>query len=351
MLVPVIHILPLTKIEKERVLPLPGRVVVRQGQKVAPRDVVAEAQLKPRHLLLNIAKSLGVSLEQADDLIQRMTGDIVQEGDLIAGPVGITRRVVRAPVNGEIMLAGEGQVLLRVEQPPFALTAGINGVVSQLIPERGVVIETTGALIQGVWGNGRSDFGLIQVKIENPNDTLKSDQIEVSLRGTIVLGGYCDDPAILQKAAEVPIRGLILTSMASDLIPVAEKMDFPILVLDGFGRVALNDISFKLLTGNQNRDISLNAEKMDRYTGARPEIIIPLPSSHQPEAPADVEELAVGRSVRITRAPYHAQIGTIEMLYNDLVEFPSGIRTQAAQIRLSDNDIVNVPIANLEIIA
>ena len=103
MQVPVVNILPLTTIERERVLPIPGRVVARQGQKVAPRDVIAETDLSPEHLILNIAQGLGVSIDQADDAIQRVTGDDVKEGDIIAGPIGITRRVVRAPIDGRIM--------------------------------------------------------------------------------------------------------------------------------------------------------------------------------------------------------------------------------------------------------
>ena len=38
MLASIVHILPLTTVHRERVLPVPGRVLVRQGQTVQPRD-------------------------------------------------------------------------------------------------------------------------------------------------------------------------------------------------------------------------------------------------------------------------------------------------------------------------
>ncbi len=37
------------------------------------------------------------------------------EGDVIAGPVGIGRRVVRTPKSGTVVVAGGGQVLLELE--------------------------------------------------------------------------------------------------------------------------------------------------------------------------------------------------------------------------------------------
>jgi hypothetical protein len=351
MLAPIVHILPLTVIRKQRVLPIPGKVVVRQGQKVAPKDVIAQANLTPEHVLLNIARGLSVSIEQADDLIQCTVEDFITKGDLIAGPIGITRRVVRAPVNGQVKLAGEGQVLIQVEKPPYDLYAGISGTITQLIPDTGAVIETTGSLVQGVWGNGRADFGLMYSKLATPSDELTIDQIDVSLRGTIILGGYCEDPAVLQKAGEVPIRGLVLTSMSAFLISTANKMAYPILVLEGFGKLPLNPTSYNLLTTHKNREISVNAERFDTYSGQRPEVIIPLPTSREPGTPVAVEEFAEGQNVRITRAPFQGKTGTIEMLYNGPTEFPSGIRTTGAQINLSVGESVKVPLANLEIIA
>lgn len=350
MLAPITHILPLTVISKERVLPIPGRITVRQGQKVAPRDVIAEADLAPEHVLLNIARSLGVSIDQADDLIQCIAGDGVNEGDLIAGPVGMTRRVVRSPVNGDIMSARRGQVLIQVEKPPFELRAGISGTVTKLIPELGAVIQTNGSLIHGFWGNGRSDFGLMQSKLETPDDMLTPENIDVSLRGTIVLGGYCRDISVLQKASEVPIRGLILSSMASALIPTAWKMNYPIIVLEGFGKLPLNTLSYNLLTTHQSREVSVNAEPFDAYTGQRPEVIIPLPTSREPTKPIVVEDFSEGQRVRIVRAPFQAKLGTIELLYNGPTEFSSGIRVPGAQVSLEDGESVKVPLANLEVV-
>ena len=112
---PITHIMPVAAIQRERVMPATGRIIARRGQQVRPSDVVAEAVLRPEHLLLDIGLGLGLPPKEADHYIQRRAGDEVGEGDVIAGPVGIGRRVVRAPKSGTVVVAGGGQVLLELE--------------------------------------------------------------------------------------------------------------------------------------------------------------------------------------------------------------------------------------------
>lgn len=350
MLAPNVHILPLTLIQRERTLPIPGKILVRKGQKVAARDVIAEADVAPEHILLNIAHGLGVSNQEADSLIHCKENDILKKGDLIAGPVGLTRKVVRASADGKVMFVGEGQVLLQLEKEPYQLRAGLVGLVEGLIPDFGAVVETTGAIIQGVWGNGKADFGLMQFKLDMLDDELKTSQIDVSLRGTIVVGGYCKDPAVFQNAASAPVKGLILTSMPANLINIAQKMNFPIILLEGFGRLALNKISYNLLKKYHNREVSLNANKFNRDLGRRPEVIIPLTHEKEPVAPAIVGEFSVGQQVRLVRKPYHGRIGTIQYIYNGLVKFQNGVRAPGAQVSFVDGEDLKVPLVNLEIV-
>src|SRR4030067_1795070 len=109
---PITHILPVAAIRRERLMSAGGRIIARRGQQERPSDVVAEALLRPEHLLLEIGRGLGWAPKEADHYIQRRAGDEVGEGDVIAGPVGIGRRVVRTPKSGTVVVAGGGQVLL-----------------------------------------------------------------------------------------------------------------------------------------------------------------------------------------------------------------------------------------------
>ncbi len=344
------HYLPLTTIRRIRMLPVPGRVVVRKGQKVGAADVIAEARLSREHILLDITRGLGVSAAQADAYIQRHEGDEVDEGDVIAGPVGVARRVVRAPKNGQVVVAGSGQVLLELNSPPFELRAGIPGVVTDLVDDRGAEIETTGALIQGVWGNGRIDFGLLGVLARSPQDKMTMDRLDVSQRGTILLGGYCGDAKILSNAAEIPIRGLILASMDSSLVPLASKMRYPILIIEGFGNIPMNSAAYKLLSTSDRREIAVNAESWDQLSGARPECVIPLPASGQPPAPVEASSFAVGQKVRVVGVLHKAPIGVIASLRSGMSVLENGVRAPAADVRLENGENITYPLANLEVL-
>lgn len=347
---PVTHILPLTTIRRERLLPVSGRVVVRAGQKVEAVDVVAEGSLEGGHVLLDVRRGLGIPAEQADEIIERKIGEEISQGDVIAGPVGLIPRVIRAPKDGRIVAIGGGQVLLETQGSLLELRAGIPGTVVDLVPDRGAVIEGTGALIQAVWGNGHMDIGILTVLLEQPNDELTVDRVDVSLRGAVVLGGYCGQADVLQTAAELPLRGLILASMAGALVPLAARLPIPIVVLEGFGRIPMNPQAYKILTTNDKREVTVNAEPMDAMGGTRPEVIIPLPATSKPPLPGDVDIFAPGQTVRILRAPYAGMTGKIIFLKSGLASFPGG-NFPAAMVELEGGEQTAIPLANMEIIA
>lgn len=225
----------LTSIKRERVLSVPGNVLVRRMQKVSPTDVIVVAPMAPEYLLLDIARGLNVSPEKADELLQRGAGEDLAKGDIIAGPVGMFQRVIRAPEGGSIKIAGEGKVLFEIASAPYELQAGMEGTVTNIIPERGAIIESRGALIQGVWGNGKITYGVIQQVSNDLLQELIPEQLNISFRGTIITAGFVRNPEALEVAGNIPIKGMILGSMSSSLIPAAKKADYPIMLVDGFG--------------------------------------------------------------------------------------------------------------------
>lgn len=350
MLASVLHVLPMTRIRRHRLLPVTGRVLVRKGQTLAPLDVVAEAVLEPRHRLLDVARGLGLRIAEADQYVEREAGESVTEGDVLAGPVGWGKRVVRAPCTGRIILTGRGKILIEEEVEPYQLFAGLPGEVVSLIPGRGAVIESTGALAQGVWGNGKINSGQLRVLIKKVEDILTVDQLDIDLRETVVFAGFCGDEQVLRAAAELPLRGLILSSMASSLIPLAEELSIPIVILEGFGLLPVNSSAFNLLITSDRREITLNAEKIDKYALQRPEVFISLPVNQTVHEPRDATLFSPGQKVRVVRAPYQSQIGTLITLKPGLEVLPNGIKATSAEIELENSIRVKLPLANLEVL-
>jgi hypothetical protein len=350
MISPVTHILPLTTIRRERRLPANGRVIVHSGQKVLASDVVAECQIQNPHLLFDTAYGLGVTAEEADRLVQRKVGERVIKGDVLAGPVGVLNRVVRTPENGVVKVIGEGQVLIEAEGPVTELRAGIPGTVTEVITDRGAVIEATGALIQGVWGNGKTDNSLLVVLAHTPDEELSSKQLDVSMRGSVVLSGILVKEEALQTAIGLPLRGLILASMPARLIPMAQQAPFPIILLEGFGQMPLNPVAYSILTTNEKRDVTVCAASWDHQEGIRPEVIIPLPTKGQIPTPPEADSFAPGQTVHVRRGQYSGQTGNLVNLRTGLAQYPSGLRAPAAAVRLASGEQTIIPLINLDVI-
>jgi hypothetical protein len=349
-LAPVHHILPLATIIRERRLPIKGNVHVHVGQKVNPADIVADGAWSREHIFLDVARILGISVAAADRLIRLKVGDDVPAGFVVARGGGLLPRTVKVPGTGHVVSASAGQVLIEGGESRLELRAGLSGIVREVIQDRGAVIETTGALVQGIWGNGRIDNGVMINLAEKPDSLLPPSRLDMSMRGSILMGGQVRDPDTLRNAAEVAVRGLIIGSIFPSLIPLAFEMRFPIVVTDGFGSMPMNSAAYRLLSTNNKRETTLNAEAFDRYSGGRPEVIISLPTDKHPIEPHDVEAFAPGQTVRVRRQPAAGLIGTVMSLPGGLSSFPSGLKAAGAEVRLENGQQLLVPLVNLEVV-
>jgi len=347
---PVAHVIPLTSIRRERILPIPGTITVHLNERVQPHDVVAEAEIAPQHKFIDVAQVLGLPAREVSRYLVRDRGDRVLKGELIAGPAGFTRKTIKAPSDGRIAAVTNGKVLFEFHRDLFTLTAGFPGEVVATDGMMSVTVETTGALIQGVWGNNRQDYGVMRIVGSGPRDRLLTDQLDMRLRGAVLVAGICDDPAPLQHAKEISVKGIVLGGMAADLVPIAKSMPYPIVVMDGFGSIALNQAAFELLTTNRGRDAALDGRPLKPYDSHRPEVIIHLPAVNPMDIPEDLIPLAPGIRVKVTRAPNAGEVGIIEQVLDSVVSYPNGILARSARVNLEFTGSTTVPLANLEIL-
>lgn len=348
MIAPVTHILPLARIRRARMLPGKGTVLAMAGQRINATEVIAEMEIPGQHVLIDIRRALGMKrYDETLKLIDRKVGDRLEKGDIIAQTEGLVQRVVPAPFSGTIIAIQKGQVLLEQPGGNMELKAGLTGIVVDVLPEHGVVIEASGALIQGVWGNHRTNIGMLLCQAETADQELTRSNLDMSMRGAIVVSGYLGNSDALAAANELQLRGLILGSMASSLMPAALRVNFPILLIDGFGRIPMNSRAFKLLSNNEKRDVNLNTN-WDATLGDRPELFIPLPADGNPVL--DTTEFQPGKTVRIHSDPYCGQIGVISMLRPGQALLSNGVRAPAADVRFENGQVVLLPLANMDVL-
>jgi hypothetical protein len=351
MYAPVTHILPLATIIRARKLPADGRIIARVGQKVSATDIVADVVVGRKYRIVDIAQMLKVSPKKVGAFLKVKKGQTVAKGEILAESTGFFAQEAVSPAEGKVVASGGGKIVLETGGSLFELVAGLPGVVSEVTGERGVVIRATGAIIQGLWGNGRLETGVMVSLFDKPDSALDPALLQdVDMRGLVVVAGHVDNPAVFKNAAELPLRGLILASITPALLPMAAQSPFPVILTDGFGRRAMNSTAFKLLTTNVKRTITINAEFYDRQNSTRPEIFIPLPVTQEPPEPREIDTFAPGQNVRVCYLLHPAQTGVIVTLRPGWSALPNGLKAPAAEVRLESGEQVLVPLTNLEVL-
>ena len=70
MIASVTHILALTSIVRKRMLPTNGRIIAHANQKVTPTDVVAEAIVGRKHVIVDFAQELNLLPKKASTFLK-----------------------------------------------------------------------------------------------------------------------------------------------------------------------------------------------------------------------------------------------------------------------------------------
>lgn len=337
-------------IERKRILPGPGQVSATVGQKVDYLDVIASGLTNQKHTIIDIARKLRVSPRRADTFMKVNKSDNVLKNDVLAETPGFFGQEVKSPVTGRVVAVGGGKIVLEAGGTPIELLAGIQGQVTEVIADRGVVIRANGTIIQGLWGNGKFETGVMMSIIDGPDEVCDPGRLDFSLRSSIILGSYVDSIELFNVAAELTIRGLVLGSMESDLIPAALKMPYPILVLDGFGRRPINLQAYDLLNNNLRRIMTINASFNNPDLGERPDIFIPADIKVDSQIPDDMKILTAGQTVRMVSLLNPSKLGQIVQINPFTTILPNGIRCKTAEIQLDNGEHVSVPLTNLEVL-
>jgi len=179
---------------------------------------------------------------------------------------------------------------------------------------------------------------------------LTVDQIDMSLRGSVLVAGECEHRQALELAAQVPIRGLVLGSLATRLLPLAKKLPYPIVLTEGFGNTAMNGEAFELLNNHKGEQATLNAQMPEPYGDERPEVIIPSNDASKPPQATPIQSFRIGETVRILTGADRGKVGQITALLPSSTYYESGLHAPGASIDLGRQGLVEYPLVNLELL-
>jgi hypothetical protein len=369
-------------IRRARRLPLKGEVVVEAGAAVEPQTVVARTLVPGVMRTVRAAEILGLEPEELAPALRIREGDEVATGQLVGETrsfFGLFRAECRAPTGGRVELISPttGNVGIRVPPTAVEVQAYIRGTVADVQPGEGVVVETRGALVQGIFGVGGERQGVLRMVVSDPGEPLEEGMILPEHAGQILVGGSHVTGAALRRASEVGAAGVIVGAIVDrDLIDFLgydigvaitgdEAINLTLVLTEGFGAIRMAARTFKLLQSLEGRQASINGATQIRAGVIRPEVIVPAEAlgvrrralgaeSGSPDAQRptpDASTLDVGTPIRIIREPYFGRLATVSALPPEPQPVPSGAVVRVLEAELEGGERVVVPRANVEIIA
>jgi hypothetical protein len=368
---PGLRVSELTILRKERTLPLKGEVVVKEGDTVRADQVVARTELPGNVHSVNVANILSVLPDEVPSKMLKKEGEPVQVDEILArssSVFGLFKSVVKSPIAGKVESISHvtGQVLLREPSIPVEVDAYVDGKVVEVRPAEGVVVETHGALIQGIFGIGGETFGTIEMAVSSPEEILDAGAISPQHAGKILIGGAMVTAAALAKAVSSGVKGIVsggiddatIKAFLGYEIGVAitgnEEKGLTLVITEGFGRIRMAEATFALFKSLVGRKASINGATQIRAGVIRPEVVVPQLDRHATGGPVSevvAGGLEVGTKVRVIREPHFGRLGRVIDLPAPLEKLTSETMVRVLRVELEGDRKQHVlPRANVEII-
>jgi len=358
-------------VRKRRILPIKGNVLVKKGDKVKPSDVIAKTELPGVVIPVNLANILGVLPADVPSILTCKIGKRVERDTVIAKSksfFGLFSSEYATPFDSTLESVSNltGQLILRGDPVPVEVKAYIEGTVTEVYPEEGVMIEEVAAYIQGIFGIGGEVDGVLEMVSPSLDAVLEEKDIKESHKGKIIVGGALVTGAALNKAIEYGVKGVIAAGFEDkDLkeflgydigvaITGTEEKGITLVITEGFGQINMAPRTFNLLKSHNGHLASINGATQIRAGVIRPEIIVPLGEELQSDIPPAESEgaaLRIGANLRIIRRPNFGEIGVVTELPPDPTELDSGTYARILKLKLNKNgEEVIVPRSNVEMI-
>lgn len=361
----------------ERRLPHPGEVLVRHGSRVEPEDIVARALTPEPPQIINVARALGIPPSQVYRAMTREVHNKVNAGQVLAQTSRFFGRTCVAPVGGMIAdIDNEtGYVTIAPDPVEYALQATVRGIVMEIMPYEGVVIETPAAQIYGAFGVGEERSGVLRLLAINPDDVVRPEQIDARSAYAILICGASISAAALRRAVAEQVRGVIVGGIeerelreflgwsgATNWEVAAQSQIWPdprhtqapkltIIVTEGFGSRPMSQPIFDLLSAQDRQEALIEGQTRLRRPLRRPRVVIPLTGRGSAGVEAPRPQLRPGASVRLLDHAHLGQVGQVRSLPSAPRAVESGARVAAVEVVMAEGETLWLPRTCVEVLS
>ncbi len=362
----------------ERLLPYPGEVLVRVGQRVEPEDLLARAYVPGTPHIINVAQTLMIAPSDVPRAMRREVGNKVAQGDVLARTSSVFGRTCTTPISGEIASVDRetGYVTISPDLEEYLLHASVRGVVMEVLPNRGVRLETPAAQVYGVWGFGAERAGVLRLMVTDPSEMLTPEMIDARSAYAILIGGSGITAVALRRAVQEQVRGVIVggidehelrqflgdelfdlwrTNGGTWNMPaqhVTQHTELTLVVTEGFGTHTMSTPLFELLADHDRQEALIEGKTILRSPLVRPRIVVPISArgaNMQLDAPR--AQLRPGARVRLLDAEHLGAVGRVRTASLTPRRLLSGVRAQAVEVELEGGKIVLLPRTMVEVVA
>lgn len=347
----------------ERRLPYPGEVLVREGSRVEPEDIIARTLRPAPPQIINVARTLGIPPGEVLRAMDHEVGNKVSAGKRLAHVRSPFGRSCAAPVGGMITaIDGEtGYVTIAPDPEEHALQAAVRGLVMEVLPYEGVVIETPAAQAYGAFGVGEERSGVLRLLALDPADVIQADKIDAKSAYAIIICGASIGAAALRRAVKEQVRGVIVGGIEErelrEFLGWADSSSWRVgvhswqwpsprlvsdpkltlVVTEGFGARPMNQAIFDLLSAQDRQEALIDGTTSLRRPQRRPRVVVPISRGAQAEPPRP--QLRPGASVRLLDAAHLGQTATVRTLPAAPRRVGSGARLAAVEVITEDGPL------------
>jgi hypothetical protein len=354
-----------------RVLPIPGDVLVKAGDRVNAQTVVARTYMPGDITPVNLANQLSLGPAEAPGALLKKEGERIEKGEPLArtkGLFGFFQSEFASPAGGTIesISSVTGQLMIRGEPLPIQVLAYLAGTVVEVVPNEGVVIEAEAAIVQGIFGIGGEAYGKIRIICDGPDQEVGAARITDDCRGQVLVGGGRIHEEAIRRAVKVGAAAIVGGGIDDDdlkailgydlgvAITGSEHIGVSVIITEGFGDVTMARRTFELLKRHAGQEAAVNGATQIRAGVMRPEIVIPAATGADTTAAGEARGggiLAVKSRVRMIRDPYFGQLGRVSALPHEPQVLETGSKARILTVSCDDGREIVVPRANVELVS